>query len=273
MRTRIITAIVALFVFLPFLMFSDTVMFAFSISVLGTVACYEMLQCIGLKKKLVISIPSLLIPLLMPYAVKFIPNALELYVLVVAVYLLYMFGVAIFMTEKIPVQEIALAVMSVIYISIGFMSMVKIREYQDGNLLFLLVFIGAWMTDIFAYFSGRLFGKHKLIPAVSPKKTVEGAIGGTVCCTAIVMLYGFICTKISPTFTPNYGVLAICGLAASLSSQIGDLLMSVIKRKYGVKDYGDVFPGHGGVLDRFDSCIAVSVVLLAVLGLANMLSV
>ena len=273
MLVRIITSIVALFVFLPFLIFSDTVMFPFAMSILGFVACYEMLRCVGLFGKPTVSIPTLLIPLAMPYLVRYLPDALELYVMIVAIYLLYMFGVAVFVSEKIAVQEIALVVMTSIYVTIGFMGMVKIRDYENGGFFFLLIFIGAWMTDIFAYFSGRLFGKHKLIPAVSPKKTVEGAIGGTVCCIAIVILYGYICSLVSEQFSPNYGVLAVCGLAAALASQIGDLLMSVIKRKYGIKDYGNVLPGHGGILDRFDSCIAVSVVLMAVLGILSMLSV
>jgi phosphatidate cytidylyltransferase len=113
------------------------------------------------------------------------------------------------------------------------------------------------MTDTFAYFTGMLFGKHKLIPAVSPKKTVEGAVGGTLFAIGFTVLYGFIIGKVSSA-SPNYLALVLVSLLVSILSQCGDLVMSLIKRKYGIKDYGKLFPGHGGVLDRFDSIIVTS---------------
>jgi phosphatidate cytidylyltransferase len=103
-------------------------------------------------------------------------------------------------------------------------------------------------------------GKHKLIPDVSPKKTVEGSIGGIVFCMLAMVIFGLIVNAISD-FHANYLMLVVGGLLASIVSQIGDLCMSVIKRTYGIKDYGKLFPGHGGMLDRFDSVIAVSIVL------------
>jgi phosphatidate cytidylyltransferase len=118
------------------------------------------------------------------------------------------------------------------------------------------------MTDIFAYFTGRFLGKHKLIPAVSPKKTVEGAIGGIVFCVGSVALYGFILERFFISGrNANYVVLAISAVFMSVVSQVGDLIMSVIKRHYGIKDYGKLLPGHGGILDRFDSVMAVSIML------------
>ena len=104
-------------------------------------------------------------------------------------------------------------------------------------------------------------GKHKLIPDVSPKKTVEGSIGGIVFCVLSMVLYGIIIENLAG-INANLLVFAVAGLFASIVSQVGDLSMSVIKRTYGIKDYGKLFPGHGGVLDRFDSVLAVSVVTL-----------
>ena len=135
------------------------------------------------------------------------------------------------------------------------------REATGGEYYWYFIFIGAWVTDTFAYFSGRLFGKHKLIPAVSPKKTVEGAIGGAVCCALVAMLYGLVIGKCFDGVSPNYLVLAVSGLLIAVVSQIGDLAMSAIKRQYGIKDYGKLLPGHGGLLDRFDSCMAVTILL------------
>ena len=144
---------------------------------------------------------------------------------------------------------------------------------EYGKHIYLLTFICAWTTDTFAYFTGRLLGRHKLIPAVSPKKTIEGAIGGVVFCVGATVLFGFIIEKFfnpSGDISANYLVLAISGVAISVISQVGDLIMSLIKRLYGIKDYGKIFPGHGGILDRFDSVMAVSVVLTFICSYFNL---
>ena len=116
------------------------------------------------------------------------------------------------------------------------------------------------MTDTFAYFTGMLFGKRKLIPNVSPKKTVEGSVGGTLFCVAFFVAYGAVLNNFTP-YHINLLLIACAGLVSALVSQIGDLSMSVIKRTYGIKDYGKLFPGHGGVLDRFDSILAVAIAM------------
>ena len=155
--------------------------------------------------------------------------------------------------------------MSILYIIGGFTAIVSIYDRElGGEYIYMLVFIGSWVTDTFAYFCGMLFGrggKHKLIPDVSPKKTVEGSIGGIVFCIIGMIIFGIVVEAIS-SYEANLLALALAGLVISVVAQIGDLLMSVIKRTYGIKDYGKLFPGHGGVLDRFDSILAVSVVLM-----------
>ena len=125
------------------------------------------------------------------------------------------------------------------------------------------MFAAPWVTDTFAYLFGRLLGKHKLIPEVSPKKTVEGSVAGIVFCMIYVILFGFVCSKIWGV-TCNYAILAALGVLLSIVGQIGDLAMSVIKREYNIKDYGKIMPGHGGALDRFDSVLAVSIVVAVV---------
>ena len=132
---------------------------------------------------------------------------------------------------------------------------------KAGRFLFLIPFVFSWVTDSFAYFCGRLFGKHKLIPQVSPKKTVEGAVGGLVFCALTGFIYGLIVGRCFDV-TPNYPVLAIGGIFIGVVSQIGDLIMSAIKREEGVKDFGWMLPGHGGLLDRFDSSMAVTLLVL-----------
>ena len=128
------------------------------------------------------------------------------------------------------------------------------------------------MTDIFAYFSGMLFGKHKLIPEVSPKKTVEGSIGGTLFCILSFIVFGLVVDGFF-SMNANFVFLAVSALAVSILAQVGDLIMSVIKRQYGVKDYGKIFPGHGGVLDRFDSILATSLAMCAVCMVAELFGI
>ena len=151
-----------------------------------------------------------------------------------------------------------------VYIVAAMNSILYVRDYSDdGKYLYLLIFIGAWVTDIFAYFTGYLFGKHKLIEDVSPKKTIEGSIGGIVFCALSFVGFGLIVKHFFST-DANIIFLAISGVIISVISQIGDLIMSVIKRHYNIKDYGRIFPGHGGMLDRFDSILAVSLGLAVV---------
>ena len=186
---------------------------------------------------------------------------------------LYFFAVLTFSHGKYKLADVAILFMTVFYILAGFNSIMVLRDYElGGKYVYLTVFLGAWVTDTFAYFCGMLFGrggKHKLIPDVSPKKTVEGCIGGIVFCVIAMLLFGVIVEKSVPSIQSNLWVFAVGGVAVSVVAQIGDLSMSVIKRTYGIKDYGKLFPGHGGILDRFDSVIAVSTVLLVVTSFFN----
>ena len=112
------------------------------------------------------------------------------------------------------------------------------------------------MTDAGAYFAGTLFGKHKLAPVLSPKKTVEGAVGGMVICVAVVAAFAAVYASVfSQNAKINYVALIIAAVLASAGGMVGDLFASAVKRFYGVKDYGNFFPGHGGVLDRVDSAL------------------
>ncbi|MBO5743285.1 MAG: phosphatidate cytidylyltransferase, partial [Clostridia bacterium] len=108
-----------------------------------------------------------------------------------------------------------------------------------------------------AYFAGRTLGKHKLCPKLSPKKTVEGAIGGTLGCVICICVYAYLCGKCK-VVSVNYISATFFAILTAVFSQFGDLAASRIKREYGVKDYGNLIPGHGGILDRFDSALLIS---------------
>lgn len=131
-------------------------------------------------------------------------------------------------------------------------SLVSLKMLENGKLYVLLPIISAFLSDSGAYFVGIFMGKHKAFPRLSPNKTVEGCVGGLVCTVAAMVIYGLI-LHLSTELEVNFLILIVYGVLGSLATQIGDLTYSLIKRQAGVKDYGNLIPGHGGMLDRFDS--------------------
>ena len=162
--------------------------------------------------------------------------------------------VTVLSKNKIGIQQVSLLFLASVYIGIGFSYIAEARNAPDGNGLFwtLLLFASIWASDAGAYFVGRKLGRNKLWPAISPNKTVEGALGGIV----IAMITAFIFSLASDGSLSPGRALAI-GLACAVIGQIGDLVQSAYKRVYGIKDTGSLLPGHGGILDRCDSWIVV----------------
>lgn len=156
-------------------------------------------------------------------------------------------------SRKYNVLSSAVTLVGFVYIVCFFSLLTLIREHDNGNYLIWIVFIIAWCTDTFAYFFGRAFGKHKLSPEVSPKKTVEGSIGGILACMFALLVYSIAVGSGHIAF--HVVQLLVLGFFGSVVAQIGDLSASLIKRHTGIKDYGKIMPGHGGILDRFDSIL------------------
>ena len=266
MKTRILTAIVAICVLVPVLIFSDTWVFPIAAAFCCVLSVFEMLRCCGLHKKYTISLPLMLIGVLAPLSVRLFDSFGKLITYAVPVLLaivFYFLAIMVFSKGKTSIEDVSVAGFTSFYIIFAFVALLAIRYYEAmGAYVYLMVFIGAWITDIFAYFSGMLLGKHKLIPEVSPKKTVEGSVGGILFCGLSFILYGLILQNgLKVIADVNFLQLFLYGVVVSVVSQIGDLSMSAIKRRYEVKDFGKIFPGHGGMLDRFDSILAVSAVL------------
>ena len=141
---------------------------------------------------------------------------------------------------------------------------VYLRDFfglRIGFYAVLVTLVGAWMSDTGAYFFGLAFGRHKLAPEISPKITVEGALGGILAALVsqglVAFGYSFYCAKVGAAFSINLPLLLACSPLISVVSIIGDLSASVMKRQFGIKDFGHIMPGHGGVLDRFDSVLLV----------------
>ena len=142
-----------------------------------------------------------------------------------------------------------------------------IRRWYGGFYIVWLVFISSWISDTCAYLVGRTFGRHKLAPVLSPKKSIEGSVGGILGAALVGFLYGWILQKTNTLAIPNQALsFALIGGVGSVLSQLGDLAASGIKRDHDIKDYGKLIPGHGGIMDRFDSVI-VTAPLIYFLGL------
>lgn len=178
--------------------------------------------------------------------------AVTLFALVVA-----LFALGFINMKRLTFEKISVCSFSAIIIPLSLSGISRIAAAENGLYFVLFPFVIAWCCDTVAYFVGKFFGKHKLCPELSPKKTVEGAVAGSIGSVVGTML---MCAVLSLCFhkQPEYITFAVFALFASFAAQFGDLAMSLIKRNYGVKDYGSVMPGHGGILDRFDSLIFVT---------------
>lgn len=266
MKTRVITALVGCCVLIPVLIFSGTIVFPVACAVCSLVSAFEMCACLGIGRKWYFAVPAYLYAVALPLLSYWLfLNDVGEYICFAAVLsfllILWNMAAAVFRSGGETFALLSKASIGIIYTVCGFMSLALLRRMPGGEYLFLLVFFGAWVTDIMAYFTGYFFGKHHLSPHISPKKTVEGSLGGVIFCAASYILYGYIIKRLTGT-EPWYLFLGIGGAVISVVAQIGDLAASLIKREHGIKDYGKILPGHGGILDRFDSMLTIAPLLL-----------
>lgn len=159
--------------------------------------------------------------------------------------------------KHFKIKDASFILFAIYYIGLSFYTLVFYFLKPEGIYEFFYIILIAMLTDTFAYFSGTFFGKHKLCPDISPKKTIEGSIGGTIIATALAVTYVVLVDKINFAFNNIFFIIGLT-FVLSIISQFGDLAASVIKRQYKIKDYGNIFPGHGGVLDRLDSILFTS---------------
>ena len=270
MKVRLLTALGIMVFGLPLLIFSEYIVYPIALGVLSAIASWEVLRVLGLDRKYAVSIPSYILAALLPvfsYGYFFTPENQITYILILALsvfaYMLYLVTVSVFTEGTLGYKTVASAFMMVSYVVVAFSAFGLVRYMENGVFYFEMLFIGAWVPDIFAYLIGSRFGKHRLAPVLSPKKSVEGAIAGIVFGTLAFLLYGFVIESFF-SLSANYLVLGIMGFVLSIVAQIGDLWASLIKREYGIKDYSNILPGHGGILDRFDSVLSISAILMVI---------
>lgn len=158
---------------------------------------------------------------------------------------------------KIPFSRLAMCMVGGLVVPFMFNSLIRILVLDEGRAYIVIPLAIAFLNDVGAYFAGSFLGKHKLCPTISPKKTVEGVVGGVVG-AILALLIACLVFRLGFGFKVNYFLVIVYAVVGGLAGVFGDLSFSVIKRQTGIKDYGNFFPGHGGILDRFDSVIVVA---------------
>lgn len=256
LKLRVLSAVALVFIVLSVLSLGGLYLYGFVV-LLSLVGLYEYYRAM---KHININTSSTFgyITVLIYYFMYLLPINFERPGFLVAFSVIVLFTFEILM-QKHSMAEIALTLLGIAYIPYLFSHLLFIGSMKYGRILLWLPFITAWFTDTCAYFIGMSFGKTKLCPKVSPKKTVEGAFGGVIGCVALSTASGLI--------FHNFGVkirivhFIITGLLCGVASQFGDLAASYVKRYTGIKDFGSLIPGHGGIMDRFDSILFTAPVI------------
>ncbi len=249
--TRLISGTVLVILFIGILWVGGWLT-CWSMCLLSLIGIFELMRVYKQEK----SIPAIMAYLttIVYYLMLFI-NREDLLMPVMVVYLLVVLAVYVLGFPRYRDRDIMAAFFSFFYVSVCLSYVFRLRDVKDGGYLIILVFLCSWGNDTLAYATGRLIGKHKMSPVLSPKKSIEGLIGGIVGAGLLGVIFGII---FNANVTPVANAplwFGLVGMVGAIPAVIGDLAASAIKRNNDVKDYGKLIPGHGGVLDRFDSMI------------------
>lgn len=251
MKQRVISGAV-LVVILAITLYFGGIVTCGLMALVSLVGNMELLRVYGVNKKtpgIVCYLATVL------YYIAIYLNRMDIIVPMMVVYLLVMLAVYVLTFPTYSDKQIMAAFMDFFYVSVMLSFVYLIRNMEHGLVLVLLIFVSSWINDTCAYFVGRALGKHKMAPVLSPKKSIEGLTGGIVGAGVFGAVFGILFDKYVDTM--NYAPLlfAVVGAVGALPAVIGDLAASAIKRNNDIKDYGKLIPGHGGILDRFDSII------------------
>ena len=256
MKTRIIAAAVLLPILLLMLLWLPEYVAAITLSLLMAVAVYEMLYRTKLVRNGRLVVYSAVMAAAMGIWSYF--GAMEAY----GYLLLIAFCIALF-TEmmrnhvKVHFETIAMCFVAGAVVPYMLSAIIRILMTHNGRHVIMIPFVIAFLADAGAYFVGLKFGRHKLAPVVSPNKTIEGVLGGLAASVVGMLIYALI-MQLAMDYRVNYALAILYGFAGCLAGVFGDLCFSIIKRQTGIKDYGNLIPGHGGVLDRLDSMVLVA---------------
>ncbi len=259
MKTRVITAVVLLPLLLLVILVAPKVCTAVLFGLMAAIAAYELLVGTGILKNLRLCAYCAVSAL---WCVLWCGLSIGYPWLLLGILLLWVALFAELMASgmKLPFEKVAVCMVAGMVLPLLLGSVVRIHGTAEGRTLVLIPFVLAFLSDTGAYFAGLKFGKHKLAPVISPKKTVEGVVGGVLGAVVGMLLYCLILEAFLG-FKANYIFAVIYGVAGSAVGVFGDLCFSAVKRQAGIKDYGNLIPGHGGILDRFDSMMLIGPVV------------
>ena len=263
MRTRIVAAaiLVPLLLIIALVLPKEVAMIVMGL--LQAIAAYELLY----RTRLVTKASLVIFSAIMAFAIalwSFYGAIHGYFVLMMLIFFLVMFGQIMRDHVKMRFEEVSMCFVGGVIIPYLMSAVVRILATNVGRYVVLIPFFIACICDAGAYFVGVKFGKHKLAPVVSPNKTIEGVLGGLAGAVIGMLIYTII-LDLPLKLDVNYGIAFLYGLAGSAAGTFGDLCFSIIKRQTGIKDYGNLIPGHGGVLDRFDSLSMVAPLMEALL--------
>lgn len=269
MKQRSISAAILTVVLLLFFLFSGYAPVPRILAILLSAASLaEILYMSGKVQSLPVLLTAaasaVAIPLLPPVTETAIPLAATALVLILA---LVFFAKA----SKLSHHQTISVALIVLLVPLFFSALVALREMPEGLCWFAAVFVAAWSSDVGGYVFGRIFGKYKLAKKISPNKTIEGLIGCYVTGAAGLLIAGFI-SRVVGGYEVNLISLGVCSLIGTTAGVLGDLSASAIKRRFGIKDFGKLIPGHGGIMDRFDSVLFVAPVFWLYAIITNTLS-
>lgn len=250
---RILVAVIFVPLILLLLLAAPPICIPIVISILSMIAVHEVLWSTGFVKNAKLSGYSIVLAGLIPFWV-YIGQGMLSALCGLFVYFTLVFMTAISSHYTVTMEKMGGAFFFATLIPYFLSTFIRLDTLPGAKYMILTPLIVAFLSDAMALFAGLAFGKHKLAPELSPKKTVEGSVGGVVGAVAAMLLYGVVIQFVFH-FRVNYLLLALYGAVGSAVSQLGDLSFSYIKRQYKLKDFGNLLPGHGGVLDRFDSVI------------------
>ena len=258
--TRLISGIVLLAILIATICLSGPVLFFFLLAI-SLIGMFELYRATGVWNG---GINLLVLVSWLGAAVYyvFVYRGMEGYLLpILTAALIALLFVYVFTFPKYHADEVMTAFFGIAYVAVCLSYIYQTRELPDGMYTVWLIVICSWGCDTMAYVFGRLFGKHRMAPVLSPKKSVEGAVGGVISAAVFGAVYAAVVGRFMENGGNKILLFALIGAVGALISMVGDLAASAIKRNHNIKDYGKLIPGHGGILDRFDSVIITAPVI------------
>lgn len=256
-RTRLLSGIVLVILALILIITGEEVLLA-STFLISCIGMYELYRVFHIEKSIMVWISYLgVFVFYVNLRLTFVEDAMT----IVMGYMILLMFAYVFTYPKFEAKHIMASFFGFFYVGVMLSYVYQIRSLDNGVYLAFLVFICSWGCDTCAYCVGKLIGKHKMSPKLSPKKSIEGAVGGVVGTALLTALYAYIFHLKMGIASQQIILLAVIAAIAGLISMVGDLTASAIKRNYDIKDYGHLIPGHGGIMDRFDSMIITAPII------------